>query len=53
MLHGHSLLFCIQKSGAYAEKRKSRNSKIEQIKLLINQTQKADMELELGVELPE
>ena len=27
--------------------------KIEQIKLLINQTQKADMELELGVELPE
>ena len=35
------------------EKRKSRNSKIEQIKLLINQTQTADMELELGVELPE
>ena len=35
------------------EKRKSRNSKIEQIKLLINQTQTADKELELGVELPE
>lgn len=47
------LILLYRKAGAYAEKRKSRNSKIEQIKLLINQTQKADMELELGVELPE
>ena len=43
----------IIKSNGIRSAEQSRNSKIEQIKLLINQTQTADMELELGVELPE
>ena len=43
----------IIKSNGIRSTEQSRNSKIEQIKLLINQTQTADKELELGVELPE